>query len=175
MNNSFNFCPNCSGQNIHNINMRRWQCDDCGFVLYNNVATAVAVIVLNKAGDVLFEVRAKEPKRGMLCLPGGFVEPGETTEQACVRECHEELGVDITNLEYLCTFPNTYEYKGFQYKTCDAFFVAEITDNANFNLQPDEVAAVKWCALKNRQDLLNLPIAFDSARDALNYFYINKY
>ncbi len=174
MKNDFKFCPMCAGKNITNINNRKWECSDCGFVLYNNSAAAVGLIIVNSFGQILMEIRTKEPKKGLLDLPGGFVEHDETTEQACVRECREELGIDITNLEYLCCFPNTYEYKNIQYKTCDAFFVAKIADDTQFNLQTDEVSDVKWCLLKNHQDLEKLPLAFDSAYCALD-FYLENY
>lgn len=174
MKNDFKFCPLCANQNISNINNRKWECPDCGFVLYNNSATAVGVIIINNLGQVLLEVRAKEPKLGMLDLPGGFVEHDESTEQACLRECREELGVGINVLKYLCTFPNTYEYKNIQYKTCDIFFVAKIKDDEKFNLQIDEVSDVKWCSLENQHDLVNLSLAFDSAYHALNFYLKNK-
>lgn len=174
MKNDFKFCPNCASKNITNTNNRKWECGDCGFVLYNNSATAVGVIIVNKAGQILMEVRAKEPKFGMLDVPGGFVEHGETAEVACVRECREELGVEIKDLKYLCSFPNTYEYKNIQYKTCDMFFIAKIADDAKFKLQADEVSNIKWCDLKNKQDLYNLPLAFDSAYNALVFYLLSK-
>lgn len=174
MKNDFKFCPLCASQKVINTNNRKWECLDCGFVLYNNSATAVGVIIINKQGQILLEIRAKEPKIGLFDLPGGFVEHDESTEQACIRECREELGVDITILKYLCTFPNTYEYKNFQYKTCDAFFVATISDDAVFNLQRDEVSDVKWCSVENQQDLIKLPLAFDSAYRALDFYLKNK-
>ena len=174
MENKFNFCPNCGCKNIQNIDMRCWRCAECGFVLYNNVAAAVAVIVLDKSGSVLFEVRAKEPKQGMLCLPGGFVEPGETPEQACIRECHEELGFEPVELKYMAGFPNTYDYKDIRYKTCDMFFTAVLPDDAEFNLQKTEVAQVQKHFIRNLQDLSELPLAFDSARNALEFWVKNK-
>lgn len=42
-------------------------------------------------------------------FPGGKLEPGETSEQAIVREIKEELEVTIGNLEYLCTVEHDYE------------------------------------------------------------------
>lgn len=175
MQNDFNFCPHCGGRNVRNIDMRHWQCDDCGFVLYHNVAASVAVIITDESGAILFEVRAKQPKQGMLCLPGGFVEPGESLEQACVRECYEEIGVKPVGLQYMASFPNTYEYKGGLYKTCDAFFVANMPDNAEFNLQQGEVSQIQKCCINNLQDLEKLPLAFDSARCALKCFVSEFY
>ena len=107
MQNDFNFCPNCGGKNIQNVNMRKWKCDDCGFTLYNNVAAAVGLVIQNKNGKVLFEKRAKEPRKGFLALPGGFVDPNETAEEACFRECKEEIGVEPLSVKYIATFPNT--------------------------------------------------------------------
>ena len=173
MKNDFNFCPHCGGKGIRNVNMRCWQCADCGFVLYHNVAASVAVIVQDNSGAILFEVRAKEPKRGMLCLPGGFVEPKESLENACVRECVEEIGVKPLNLKYMGTFPNTYEYNGILYNTCDAFFIATVPDNAVFDIQKGEVIQIQHHIIKNGDDVDKLPIAFDSARCALRVF-VNK-
>ena len=48
-------------------------------------------------------------------FPGGKLEPGETAEQAVVRELHEELDVTIGNLEYLCTVE--YDYDTFHLST----------------------------------------------------------
>jgi 8-oxo-dGTP diphosphatase len=48
-------------------------------------------------------VRRKYPPQGW-ALPGGFVEEGETLEQAVVREAKEETGLDITLLEQLFTY-----------------------------------------------------------------------
>ena len=42
-------------------------------------------------------------------FPGGKLEPGETAEQAVVRELHEELDVTIGSLEYLCTVEYDYD------------------------------------------------------------------
>lgn len=48
--------------------------------------------------------RGGHPFLGKWALPGGFVRPNETTEQAAVRELHEETGVDDVYLEQLYTF-----------------------------------------------------------------------
>ena len=82
MSNEFNYCPKCNSKNIQYKNNRKWFCSDCGFDLYNNVASAVGCIITNKEGQVLFEVRGKEPKKNFLALPGGFCDPDETAEEA---------------------------------------------------------------------------------------------
>ena len=79
--------------------------------MYNNVASAVGVIFHDKDCNVLFEKRAKNPRKGFLALPGGFCDRDETAEQAVLRECLEETGAKPNNIKYLCSFPNDYEYK----------------------------------------------------------------
>lgn len=42
-------------------------------------------------------------------FPGGKLEPGESGEEACIREISEELDVRIGNLDYLCTVEHDYD------------------------------------------------------------------
>lgn len=55
----------------------------------------VGGIVLDAAGRLLMVRRGHEPDLGRWSLPGGRVEPGETDEQATVREVREETGLDV--------------------------------------------------------------------------------
>ena len=174
MQNDFNFCPNCGGKNIQNVNMRKWKCDDCGFTLYNNVAAAVGLVIQNKNGKVLFEKRAKEPRKGFLALPGGFVDPNETAEEACFRECKEEIGVEPLSVKYIATFPNTYEYKNVLYKTCDIFFEAVLPENAELHAQEGEVLGFEEVSIKNEEDLKDVSLAFESARKTLTLWLKDK-
>jgi len=174
MQNDFNFCPNCGGKNIQNVNMRKWKCDDCGFTLYNNVAAAVGLVIQNKKGKVLFEKRAKEPRKGFLALPGGFVDPNESAEEACFRECKEEIGVEPLSVKYIATFPNTYEYKNVLYKTCDIFFEAVLPENAELHAQEGEVLGFEEVSIKNEEDLKDVPLAFESARKTLTLWLKDK-
>ena|SRR5215472_12818410 len=51
-------------------------------------------VVFDDAGAVLLIRRKNPPFQGLLALPGGFVEVGETTEAAALRELKEETGID---------------------------------------------------------------------------------
>lgn len=168
MQNDFNFCPNCGKQNIKNVKMRKWACHDCGYTLYNNVATAVGLVIADSDGNVLFERRAKEPRKGFLAFPGGFVDPDETLEEACFRECREEIGVEPVSLKYLASYPNSYEYKNVLYKTCDVFFEAVMPENAEFVAQKSEVLAFEKCSVTTQKIIDELPLAFESARKTLS-------
>src|SRR5574344_1257689 len=74
---SLEFCPYCGKKTLSYPKSRFWACSECGLNLYNNVAAAVGLIFYIE-GCVLFERRAKEPKKGFLTLPGGFVDPDES-------------------------------------------------------------------------------------------------
>ena len=51
--------------------------------------------VLFDTSSVILIRRGCEPFKGWYALPGGFVDVGETTEQACIREVKEEIGLEI--------------------------------------------------------------------------------
>ena len=55
----------------------------------------VGAVVRDQADQLLLIRRGREPSRGSWSLPGGRVEPGETLEQAVVREVREETGLDV--------------------------------------------------------------------------------
>lgn len=180
MSNDFNLCPLCGSRNVENHHNRKWFCPDCGFDLYNNVAAAVGVIIYDDDFNVLFEVRAKEPRKGFITIPGGFVDPDECAENAAVRECREEIGVDVSgdDVRFLCTNPNTYPYKNIEYKTCDIFFTARLPPQfasirqfiLSLRAQESEVAGFESHPVRTESDVDALPLAFDSVRATLCQF-----
>ncbi|MGI8451105.1 MAG: NUDIX hydrolase [Streptosporangiaceae bacterium] len=56
----------------------------------------VGAIIKDEAGRLLLIQRGHEPETGRWSLPGGRIEPGETDEQAVVRETLEETGLQVT-------------------------------------------------------------------------------
>ncbi|MHC4510895.1 MAG: NUDIX hydrolase [Planctomycetota bacterium] len=100
-------------------------CRSCSFTYFHNVAAAVAAI-LELDTKILLIRRAKEPGKGKLDLPGGFIDAKENAEEAVKREVREELNVDVEVVSYLGSWPNVYEYESVTYQTCDLFFHARI-------------------------------------------------
>ena len=76
----------------------RQVCPICGFVLYRNPVPGVGVLVEMEGGLVLIR-RREEPFAGWWALPAGYIEADESVEQAAVRECKEETGLDVELLE----------------------------------------------------------------------------
>ncbi len=171
MQTAFKYCPKCQSSDIEIVEDRKLSCHHCGLVYYQNVATATAVI-LRKKDEILFTIRNRDPKKGMLDLPGGFVDPDETAEQGAQRELKEELNLEIPieNFSYFQSRFNHYEYKDILYKTCDLIFIAEFPSDTELTLEFDEIQDVKWIKL----DEIKLEeIGFDSLRKAVED-YINK-
>jgi ADP-ribose pyrophosphatase YjhB (NUDIX family) len=113
--------------------------------------------------ELLIAIRGREPGLGMWDLPGGFVDPDESLEQAVVRELQEELDFTVTNPRYIASNPNTYLYKNIEYKTLDAFFVVELEHKPQLRAL-DDVQAIQWTKLSD----VNLEeFAFESAKRAV--------
>jgi len=86
------FCPFCGARNRALPGQRHRSCPSCGATDWQNPGPAVGVALL-RGGKVLLSKRAAAPKKGQWDLVGGFVEGGETPEQAAAREVEEETGL----------------------------------------------------------------------------------
>lgn len=140
-----NFCPNCKSEDFSFENDFKFHCKSCDFVLYHNIAAAVAVIIKHD-DKILFTVRNVEPDKGKWDLPGGFIDPNENAEAAACRELKEELGLDLkpTDLKYITTSPNNYLYKNVPYRTMDIFYEYEMDSNAIQIAAEDEIKDLIW-------------------------------
>ena len=92
---AYRFCPLCGAPLLSGIieGKRREYCPQCGFVAYKNPLPSVGAIAI-RSGKVLLVKRGKEPGRGSWAPPSGFMESGETPEDACLRELKEETGLE---------------------------------------------------------------------------------
>ncbi len=156
------FCPRCGAPPFVSEDGRRHACAACHFVYFHNLAAAVAAVI--RCGErIAFIVRGKAPGLGLLDLPGGFVDPGESLESAMLREIDEETGWSVGVPRYLFSYPNTYPYGEVVYTTVDAFFEFNVEQEYPVHPNP-EVSAVVW----QRLDEVALDaLAFVSIRTAV--------
>jgi NAD+ diphosphatase len=133
----FRFCPSCGSSQWIINNEKSKRCMECGFVYYANVSSSVAVLIRNEAGDLLVCRRKKDPAAGTLDLPGGFVDIGETAEEAVAREIKEELNLDVTKSELFTSIPNEYLYSGMVINTLDLIYFCEVRDFRNMRADDD--------------------------------------
>lgn len=65
----------------------------CEKPVYENPVPASALVVVDKNSNLLLTKRSVDPKKGLWCLPGGFMELSETPEESALRELKEETGI----------------------------------------------------------------------------------
>ncbi len=165
------FCPRCGSIGYQYRSNAYWYCPVCLFTYYHNVATS-ASIILEIDGSVLMLVRKRDPGAGLLCLPGGFVDSGESAEQAAIRECREETGLEPKVIRFVGSWPNEYAWRGVRYHTCDLYFAAE--DIISLDLFKPDLEEVSAFQLVTAEELENAPIAFESHRNALRSWFSQK-
>lgn len=165
----FKFCPRCGAAAFHFVKSKKLKCSRCRFEYYHNTAVAAAAIITNRKGKILVVKRADEPGKGMLDLPGGFADPGESAEKALRREIKEELGLKITSISYLCSAANTYKYKNVTYSVVDFAFVCKVKDISKAKPKDDVKSFFFAAPNKIRME----KVAFKSARKIIS-FYSNK-
>lgn len=133
----FQYCPKCGSTHFGIHNEKSKQCADCGFVYYFNPSSATVALILNDRNELLVCRRAKEPAKGTLDLPGGFVDMNETGEEGVIREVKEETGLIVKEADYLFSLPNIYVYSGFPVHTLDMFFLCKVDDTGHFEAMDD--------------------------------------
>lgn len=163
---AFRYCPICGTENPDSGKIP-FVCSQCDFHFYFPTTTAVGGLLTDSNNRVLLIERARDPGQGLLGLPGGFVDPGESAEQAMVREIHEEIGLEVTELNYLATFPNRYHYRGFVTDVLDIFYFSKIDCFDSLKLQRSEVSAFHF---ETPNDEVLAQMAFESNRQALRLF-----
>jgi ADP-ribose pyrophosphatase YjhB (NUDIX family) len=139
----FRHCPKCGAHRDDGGTANPFDCRTCGFRFYFNPAVAVAVFIRRDDGQILLIRRAKDPARGRLAPPGGFIDIGERAETAVGREIAEELGIRLLDVRFLCSQTNQYLFREVTYPVLDLFFTAT-TPDSGIRPDPEEVSAVEW-------------------------------
>lgn len=142
----FAYCPECGSPRFEAHNEKSKRCAACGFVYYFNPSAATVAFILNGRDELLVCRRAKEPARGTLDLPGGFLDMRETGEEGVAREVREETGLEVVRAEYRFSLPNTYLYSGFLVHTLDLFFLCQVASAEGAGAM-DDVADSFWLPL----------------------------
>ncbi len=144
--NVIKYCPKCGSEEFDFDGSRSFKCRHCGFHFFINSAAAVAAIIVNDKKEVLLTRRAFEPYKGMLDLPGGFVDPGEQAEEALYREIKEELNLDVVDAKYLVSFPNEYVFSGYTVYTTDLGFLCHVRSFEGMHIQ-DDISGYEFVAI----------------------------
>jgi len=142
------YCPRCGSKRFPAVDFKSFKCEDCGFHFFINSAAAVAALIVNDKNELLLTYRAFEPCKGMLDLPGGFIDPEEAAEEALRREVKEELDLEVVEMRYLGSFPNEYIFSGYSVFTTDLGFICKVKDFSSIS-SSDDVAGYQFFAFKD--------------------------
>ena len=133
---------------------RRMVCLDCGFIHYLNPRPVAGTIPV-RDGKILLGRRDIEPRRGFWVFPGGFMDVGESAEEAAKRETLEEMHLEVTNLELLGV------YTRIEQGVVVIVYEAEAVGEAEVGHETSEIA---WFAA---HEIPWEEIAFDTTEAAL--------
>ncbi len=127
---------------------------------------AVDAVVKYSENSIVLICRKNPPFRGEFALPGGFVDVGETVEEACIRETYEETNIRVTIKKLIGVFsaPNR-DPRG--HNISIAFLCEPLTDSEK-PLAKDDAQALE---IVKFTDLSSLKLAFDH-KDIINALFI---
>ncbi len=97
------FCPRCGAPMNPADNDRAYACPDCDYITYPILSPAV-IVAVTKEDKLLLARNTRFPK-GRFSVLAGFVEPGESLEEAVARELFEEVGIRVKNIKYFGSQP----------------------------------------------------------------------
>jgi NAD+ diphosphatase len=152
------FCGRCGTPTELSQTERTRRCPKCGQLHFPRIAPAV--ITLIRKGDEILLARAHNFTGNFYGLIAGFVEPGETLEEAVVRETQEEVGIQLTNIRYWGSQPWPFPH---------SLMVGFTADYAGgeIRLQPEEIADARWFT---RENLPELPSQISIARRLIEWW-----
>ena len=129
------FCGRCGHPTGFHPAERARFCEPCGIPFYPRLAPCV--IVLIRRGDRFLLARSSRIRHHFFSLIAGFVEPGESAEQAVAREVMEETGLKVSNVRYATSQPWP-----FPHQLMLGYFADY--ESGDLVLQEDELAEADW-------------------------------
>ncbi|MEM7189162.1 MAG: NAD(+) diphosphatase [Pseudomonadota bacterium] len=139
------FCPQCSARTLPIAGGWQRVCSSCGAKHYPRTDPVVIMLILDD--DQALLVRKPTSAAGLYSLSAGFMEPGETVEDAVRRETREETGIEVGEVGYLGSQP--WPFPGNLMIGCVG--VAETTE---IKPNPDEIEDAQWISRAKMQVIL---------------------
>lgn len=97
------FCGACSTPTVHVEGERCVRCPACGHAAYPRISPAMMVLI--KRGDAILLARHANSPTAFFTALAGFLEAGESIEDAVHREVFEEVGLQVRNVKYFGSQP----------------------------------------------------------------------
>lgn len=156
------YCGRCGSTTKDQPGERAKICPKCGFISYPRICPAVITAVFK--GDKILLAHARAFKGNMYSLIAGFVEPGETLEEAVRRELMEEVGIKVKNISHFGSQPWPYP------NSLMIGFTAQY-DSGEITVDGEEISDAGWFDVEK---LPELPSQVSIAREIIDW-YIDKY
>jgi NAD+ diphosphatase len=155
---SHQVCGQCGHRTQYLLAERAKRCPNCGLVAYPRVSPAIIVLV--ERGDDVLLARGIRQSSGMYALIAGFVEAGESLEEAVHREIQEEVGIEVDAVQYFGSQPWPFPHSLMVGYTAQ-YRAGEI------RIKPDEIADARFFAPHN---LPPIPPRLSIARRLIDYY-----
>lgn len=142
----FKFCPYCGSQ-IEKKFKDGFQCPNCKKWTHY-VSSPTASVVIRVDNEILLAIRAIEPAKGQLDIPGGFLKYGEDPIQGAIRELKEEVGINLKpdQLKFLGIGVDTYYYQKQDQYCFNVVYLAQFDKKFEVHAA-DDVAKLIWVSL----------------------------
>jgi NAD+ diphosphatase len=152
------FCGKCGAPMTEHKGELAKQCTACEFIVYPRISPVVIMTI--EKDDTILLGRSPHFPKGMYSPLAGFVEAGETLEEAVIREIQEEVGITICNISYAASQPWPFPHSlmiGFRTKY----------SGGKISIDTNEIEDARWFHVDN---LPVLPSPISLSRHLLNLF-----
>ena len=129
------FCGACGTPTVHVDGERCVKCPACGSIAYPRISPAMMVLI-RRGGDILLARNSTSPT-GFFSALAGFLEAGESVEDAIHREVFEEVGLKVRDIRYFGSQPWPFPHSLMIAYTAE-FESGDIVVDAN------EIAEARW-------------------------------
>jgi NAD+ diphosphatase len=138
------FCGCCGTATTRMAKETARECPSCLHRAYPRVSPAIMVLI--KKGQQLLLARSPHFRPGVYSALAGFVEAGESCEEAIFREIYEEVGVKVSNLSWFGSQSHPFPH---------SLMLAFIADYVSGEIIPqeDEIEDAQWFSLENLPEL----------------------
>lgn len=153
------YCGYCGTKTEKSLTERALICPKCKYIEYPKISPAIIVAIRN--GNRLLLTKNAKGVYNYYALVAGFVEVGETLEEAVAREVREEVGLKVKNI---------HPYKSQPWSFSDTImlaFIADLDGDDKITLQEEELSEARWF---EREDVPVLPFHISVGHELIQKF-----
>ena len=129
------FCGRCATPTDSNVHDRGRKCPSCGLMAFPRLSPAM-IVLIERGDEILLAWGRQFPGRFFSTL-AGFVEPGESLEQAVEREIMEEVGITVSEVNYFGSQPWPFPHSLMCGFTC-------VYESGEIVIQEEEIVEADW-------------------------------